>query len=155
MYTFCWLERGRETSHMWRIPYFCTCRQSNQCWGTHNKISRDHPERRSFSEWYESPRIWWRLCDEWAREWCANTDSSSNPNAIYVHCRPHVLNLCIVHASKLPLTRNIMDTMQEVTLAFKFFAKRLLVFKEQLGDNPIAKDVNAFKVLTDINNLNP
>ena len=38
-----------------------------------------------------------------------------NPNAVYVHCRPHVLNLCIVHASKLPLVRNIMDTMQEVT----------------------------------------
>lgn len=38
-----------------------------------------------------------------------------NPNAVYDHCRPHVLNLCIVHASKLPLVRNIMDTMQEVT----------------------------------------
>ena len=33
-----------------------------------------------------------------------------------------------------------MDTMQEVTLAFKLFAKRLLVFKEQLGDNPVAKE---------------
>ena len=39
-----------------------------------------------------------------------------NPNAVYVHCRPHVLNLSIVHASKLPLVRNIMDAMQEVTL---------------------------------------
>ena len=99
-----------------------------------------------------------------------------NPNAVYVHCRPHVLNLCIVHASKLPLVRNIMDTMQEVKLAFKFSAKHLLVFKEQLGDNPVAREaqklkvlcetrwasradwlavfVNAFKVLIDINNLN-
>ena len=103
-----------------------------------------------------------------------------NPNAVYVHCRPHVLNLCIVHASKLSLVRNIMDTMQEVTLAFKFSAKRLLVFKEQLGDNPVAREemgrrsklkvlcetrwasradclavfVDAFKVLIDINNLN-
>ena len=32
-----------------------------------------------------------------------------------------------------------MDTMQEVMLAFKFSAKRLLVFKEQLGDNPVAR----------------
>ena len=105
-----------------------------------------------------------------------------NPNAVYVHCRPHVLNLCIVHvhASKLPHARNIMDTIQEVTLAFKFSAKRLLVFKEQLGDNPVAREemgrrsklkvlcktrwasradclavfVDAFKVLIDINNLN-
>ena len=103
-----------------------------------------------------------------------------NPNAVYVHCRPHVLNLCIVHASKLPLVRNIIDTIQEVTLAFKFSAKRLLVFKEQLGDNPVAREemgrrsklkvlcetrwasradcqavfFDAFKVLIDINNLN-
>ncbi|XP_068704558.1 52 kDa repressor of the inhibitor of the protein kinase-like [Montipora foliosa] len=63
-----------------------------------------------------------------------------NPNAVYVNCQPHVLNLCIIHASKLPLVRNIMDTMQEVTLAFKFSAKRLLVFKEQLGDNPVARE---------------
>ena len=103
-----------------------------------------------------------------------------NPNAVYVHCRPHVQNLCIVHASKLPLVRNIMDTTQEVTLAFRFFAKRLLVFKEQLGDNPVAREemgrrsklkvfcetrwasradyvavfVDALKVLIDINNLN-
>ena len=33
-----------------------------------------------------------------------------------------------------------MDTMQEVTLAFKFSAKRLFVFKEQLGDNPVARE---------------
>lgn len=31
-----------------------------------------------------------------------------NPKAAYIHCRPHVLNLCIVHASKLPLVRNII-----------------------------------------------
>ncbi|CAH3117536.1 unnamed protein product [Pocillopora meandrina] len=30
--------------------------------------------------------------------------------------------------------------MQEVTLAFKFSAKRLLVFKEQHGDNPVARE---------------
>lgn len=103
-----------------------------------------------------------------------------NPNPVYVHCRPHILNLCIVHASKLPLARNIMDTMQEVTLAFKFSAKLLLVFKEHLGDNPVAKEemgrrsklkvlcetcwasradclavyINAFNILIDINNLN-
>ena len=51
-----------------------------------------------------------------------------------------MLSLCIVHASKLPLVRNIMDTMQEATLAFKFSAKRLFVFKEQLGDNPVARE---------------
>ena len=33
-----------------------------------------------------------------------------------------------------------MDTMQEVKLAFKFSAKHLLVFKEQLGDNLVARE---------------
>lgn len=46
-----------------------------------------------------------------------------NRKAVYIHCRAHVLNLCIVHASKLPIVRNIMDTMQAVSLAFKFSAK--------------------------------
>ena len=103
-----------------------------------------------------------------------------NPNAVYVHSRPYVLNLCIAHALELPLVRNIMDTMQEVTLAFKFSAKLLLVFKEQHGDNPVAREemgrrsklkvlcetrwasradcqavfFDALKVLIDINNLN-
>ena len=57
-----------------------------------------------------------------------------NPKAVYIHCRAHVLNLCIVHDSKLPIVRNIMDTMQAVSLAFKFSAKCLLVF-EELGNN--------------------
>lgn len=63
-----------------------------------------------------------------------------NPKAVYIHCRAHVLNLCIVHSSKLPLVRNIMDTMQDVSLAFKFSAKRLLVFQEQLRNNPAVRE---------------
>ena len=30
-----------------------------------------------------------------------------NRKAVYIHCRAHVLNLCIVHSSKLPLIRNM------------------------------------------------
>lgn len=58
-----------------------------------------------------------------------------NPKAVYIHCRAHVLDLCIVHDSKLPIVRNIMDTMQAVSLAFNFSAKCLLVFEEQLGNS--------------------
>ena len=50
-------------------------------------------------------------------------------------CHAHVLNLCIVHTSKIPLVRNVMDTMKSVSLAFKYSAKHLLVFEEQLGSN--------------------
>ena len=66
--------------------------------------------------------------------------SRVNPKAVYIHCRAHVLNLCIVHASKLPVVRNIMDTMQAVSLAFNFSAKRLLVFEEQLGNNAAVRE---------------
>ena len=30
-----------------------------------------------------------------------------NRKAVYIQCRSHVLNLCIVHSSKLPLIRNM------------------------------------------------
>ena len=63
-----------------------------------------------------------------------------NPKAVYIHCRAHVLNLCIVHASKISLVRNIMDTMQSVSLAFKYSAKRVLVFEEQLGNNAAVRE---------------
>ena len=63
-----------------------------------------------------------------------------NRKAVYIHCRAHVLNLCIVHSSKLPLIRNIMDTVQEVALAFKFSAKRVLAFEEQLMNNAAVRE---------------
>jgi len=63
-----------------------------------------------------------------------------NPKAVYIHCRAHVLNLCIVHASNLPIVRNIMDIMQAVSPAFKFSTKRLLVFEEQLGNNAAVRE---------------
>ena len=111
----------------------CTCRQTNQCWGTHNKISRDHPNKRTnaeelttkFLETIQSVGL--SVNDIKAQGYDGASVMSGhasgvqtrirqvNPNAVYVHCRPHVLNLCIVHASKHPLVRNIMDTMQEVT----------------------------------------
>ena len=55
-----------------------------------------------------------------------------NPSAVYVHFQPQVLNLCFVHASKLPVMKNIIDTMQEVTLAFKFSANRFWYLKNSL-----------------------
>lgn len=33
-----------------------------------------------------------------------------------------------------------MDTMQEIMIAFKLSAKRLLVFQEQLGDSAVARE---------------
>ena len=54
------------------------------------------------------------------------------PEASYVHCKAHNLNLAIVHACKEPLIRNLMDTVQAIAFAFDYSAKRLLNFKENL-----------------------
>ena len=54
--------------------------------------------------------------------------------AQYVHCRPHVLNLCIVH-SKVRIVCNVMDTMTDVFVAFKTSSKSILEFQEQLEHN--------------------
>lgn len=56
------------------------------------------------------------------------------PSATYVHCRAHVLNLCLVHSSKLPIIRNMMDTVQQIAFCFNYSAKRLKAFQEQLDE---------------------
>ena len=54
-----------------------------------------------------------------------------NPNAVYIHCRPHVLNLCIVHASKLPLVRN---SLQNVCWYLKNNLETILLLEKKWED---------------------
>lgn len=54
------------------------------------------------------------------------------PDAIYTHCKAHNLNLCIIHACKEPLVRNVMDVIQTIELAFDYSAKRLMAFNDAL-----------------------
>ena len=42
------------------------------------------------------------------------------PEAVYVHCKAHSLNLAIGHACKEPLVRNMLSTLQ--TIAFDYSA---------------------------------
>ena len=58
------------------------------------------------------------------------------PKAQYVHCRPHVHNLCIIHSSKVRIVRNhVMDTIKEVSFASQASAKIFLSFQNQLNNN--------------------
>jgi hypothetical protein len=61
------------------------------------------------------------------------------PDALYVHCKAHCLNLSIMHACTLPLIRNTMDTVQHIAFAFHYSAKRLVTFKEQLQQDEVAR----------------
>ena len=48
------------------------------------------------------------------------------PEAVYVRCKAHSLNLAIGHACKEPLVRNMLSTLQTIAFAFDYSAKQLL-----------------------------
>jgi len=48
----------------------------------------------------------------------------SSPQALYIHCYGHCLNLVIAHSCKLPNVRNVIDIMKETCLFFIHSPKR-------------------------------
>ncbi|XP_033731590.1 zinc finger MYM-type protein 1-like [Pecten maximus] len=62
------------------------------------------------------------------------------PEAIYIHCKAHSLNLAIVHACREVLVRNMFDTVQQIGFSFNYSAKRLLAFQETLQNDAVAKE---------------
>ena len=54
------------------------------------------------------------------------------PGAIYTHCKAHNINLAIVHASREPLIRTMMETVQQIAFSFNYSAKRLHALQAQL-----------------------
>ena len=62
-----------------------------------------------------------------------NTELS--PQASYIHCKAHQLNLALVHSSKELCVRNMMSTVQEIAFSFDYSAKRLTAFSAELADN--------------------
>ncbi|XP_071148256.1 zinc finger MYM-type protein 1-like [Mytilus edulis] len=63
-----------------------------------------------------------------------------NPEANYIHCKAHALNLALIHSSKDVCVRNMMSTVQEIAFSFDYSAKRLLAFSEELSDNQNVKE---------------
>ena len=62
------------------------------------------------------------------------------PQATYVHCKAHSLNLAIVHACKEPLVRNIMDTIQHISFCFNESGKRMVHFRDELAQDDEVKE---------------
>lgn len=58
------------------------------------------------------------------------------PEAIYLHCHAHCLNLAIIHASNEMMIRNMMHTVQEKNFAFSYSAKRTHQFRTCLEATP-------------------
>jgi hypothetical protein len=51
------------------------------------------------------------------------------PEAYYVHCYAHCLNLAVVKSCPLPIVRNTIDTVKDVSYVFHYSSKRTGRFK--------------------------
>jgi hypothetical protein len=54
------------------------------------------------------------------------------PEAYYVHCYAHCLKLAIVKSCQLPIVRNTIDSVKDVSYAFHYSSKRTGRFKTML-----------------------
>ena len=62
-----------------------------------------------------------------------------SPDAVYVHCKAHCLNLAIMHSCKEPVVRTMMATVQEIAFAFDYSSMRLVqAFLDELDENQAA-----------------
>ncbi|XP_068742324.1 zinc finger MYM-type protein 1-like [Montipora capricornis] len=62
------------------------------------------------------------------------------PEAVYVHCKAHSLNLAIGHACKETLVCNMLSTLQTIAFAFDYSAERLLAFQESLRQDVLVRE---------------
>ena len=54
------------------------------------------------------------------------------PLALYVHCKSHVLNLCVASACTIQLVRNMMGHVRVVTEFFNIHPKRFALLSERI-----------------------
>ena len=54
------------------------------------------------------------------------------PEVYYVHCYAHCLNLAVVKSCQLPIVRNTIDTVKDVSYAFYYSSKTTGRFKTML-----------------------
>lgn len=63
-----------------------------------------------------------------------------HPNAAYIHCQSHALNLCIVHGCDDGIVKDMMTKVQEIAFSFSYSAKRQFQFQEMLSETPDARE---------------
>ena len=62
------------------------------------------------------------------------------PEASYVHCKSHCLNLAIVHSCKDASVRTIMSTVQDIAFSFDYSAKKMDAFSNELDADILTKE---------------
>lgn len=84
------------------------------------------------------------MCGEF--KGCAAIVQKSYPQAIYVHCANHNLNLALSHACKIPPIRNCIGSMKEVVNFFRLSTKAGLALKDHITAScPTAKQTRLLK----------
>ena len=63
---------------------------------------------------------------------CSSIITSKFPDAMYVHCTAHCLNLCVMATSHIVEVRNMWTTLKEVSLFFSNSPKRQAALEEHL-----------------------
>lgn len=61
------------------------------------------------------------------------------PEALYVHCKSHCLNLAIVHSCSDKSIRNDITTVQEVVFLLDYSAKKLQTYVDELESDAATK----------------
>ena len=64
----------------------------------------------------------------------------NSPNALWVHCSGHCLNIVIVHSSKLTAIRNMLDKLTETCLFFRDSPKRTSLLEEIVSKSVMQTD---------------
>ncbi len=59
--------------------------------------------------------------------------SALNPDAVFIHCRNHCLNLALIHSCTVPSIRNMYNTLEEMLKFITASAKRQAIYLQQTG----------------------
>ena len=81
----------------------------------------------------------WLVNNKWLR-YSVSRDFVWCVYCVLCCCKAHSLNLAIDHACKEPLVRNMLSTLQTITFAFDYSAKRLLAFQESLRQDVLVRE---------------
>ncbi len=54
--------------------------------------------------------------------------------AIYIHCNPHILNLCVASSCQIQIVPDMMDNVRKVSDFFNSSPKRMLVLKSKINE---------------------
>jgi len=78
---------------------------------------------------------------------CAARISEQHPQAIYVHCSSHALNLVIGDACSVSVIRNALGTINEVINFFRLSAKRQSILQKTVSESTTGNETRKKRLI--------